>query len=117
MYPDEILEADNREPLTRGDAASDNTKRSFQSPRHRLRRHDHFITKPAICRHAVSGHGDIISSLRQSEGRGERVFHVAHILVIMAAGAPKNLISYDFSRRRSVPCELDGSRRCMKRLG
>ena len=35
MYPDEILEADNREPLTRGDAASDNTKRCFDLPRHR----------------------------------------------------------------------------------
>ena len=55
------------------------------------RRHDHFITKPAICRHAVSGHGDIIFSFRQSEGRGQHIFHIAHILVIMAAGAPKNL--------------------------
>jgi len=96
-------------PITRSDR--------FDLPRHRLRRHDHFITKRAICRHAVSGHGDIIFSLRQSEGRGEHILHVAHILVIMAAGAPKNLISYDFGRRRSVPCELDGSRRGMKRLG
>src|SRR5205807_8787032 len=93
----------------------------------RRSRHDHFVTKPAVCSHAVSSNGDVIFVVfRQSERRRERIFHIAYILVVIASGTPKDLISHHFGRRRSFPCELDGSSRwggrrgrgsCEKRLG
>ncbi len=48
---------------------------------------------------------------RQTERRAQRISHAAYTLVVMATGAPKDLIPHHFGRRRGFPPELNGSSR------
>ena len=81
-------------------------------PRGRRSRHGNFITKQTIVRYGVTENGDVIFGAgRQSQRCAQRISDVAHILVVIAARAPEDLVPHYFGGRRSLPGEPDGSSR------